>query len=396
MTKKIIYITLAALLGAGIGAFLSYGPLKRFKSEAVLNIDIDIAGYKRFALIVNEPERFRRYAAQIKPQALTDEQIKVALLDMQNANWLKPVPRFTKSDIKDLPDFSVRLEQEIIKFREQDQANEIDKLFGRKANLIRNEYSVYTGLYLSTLASAPEMAVNKVTWLSNYAIDTAAYSAIEQLISKWVSDNKLFAENIQAVKIQQAYATEQLKLKIAGLKKATANTPAATKVDIESFTLAMQSPSKAMTPRARLIAAEIELLESESILHRLNRTIELQKIANEIAQQVSTPERVQQTGYERIKFLDDLLTATLNKTEAPSLREKLLLMRMEVSNIKARVYKKPAFIMQASTPTKQGPSPLKMIVLCSVFLVFLMSIFIWRKIFMKHLIQDASTLSIQK
>ena len=48
MTKKIIYITLAALLGAGIGAFLSYGPLKRFKSEAVLNIDIDIAGYKSF------------------------------------------------------------------------------------------------------------------------------------------------------------------------------------------------------------------------------------------------------------------------------------------------------------------------------------------------------------
>ena len=158
----------------------------------------------------------------------------------------------------------------------------------------------------------------------------------------------------------------------------------------------MQKPSKTMTPRAHLIAAEIELLESESILHQLNRAIEQQKIANEIAQQVSTQERIQQTGYERIKLLDDLLTATLNKTESPSLREKLLLMRMEVSNIKARVYKKPAFIMQASTPTQQGPSPLKMIVLCSVLLFFLMSIFICRKIFMKHLIQDISTLSIQK
>ena len=76
MTKKIIYITLAALLGAGIGAFLSYGPLKRFKSEAVLNIDIDIAGYKSFAQIVNDPARFRRYAAQIKPRSLTEEQIQ--------------------------------------------------------------------------------------------------------------------------------------------------------------------------------------------------------------------------------------------------------------------------------------------------------------------------------
>jgi len=97
----------------------------------------------------------------------------------------------------------------------------------------------------------------------------------------------------------------------------------------------------------------------------------------------------------RIRFLDDLLTATLNKTESPSLREKLLLMRMDVSNIKARVYKKPAYLFQASTPTQQGPSPLKIIVLCSVFLAFLMSIIVWRKVFMKHLIQDANTFSIQ-
>ncbi|MBK9340403.1 MAG: hypothetical protein IPN04_07120 [Rhodoferax sp.] len=210
----------------------------------------------------------------------------------------------------------------------------------------------------------------KVNWLSNYAFDTAAHGAVEQLIAKWVNDNKLISENILAVKIQQEYAREQLKFKIAGLKKATVNTPTIAKADAESFTLSTQNASKTMTPRAHLIAAEIELLESESILHRLNRAIEQQKIANEIAQQVSTQERVQQTGYERIKFLDDLLTATLNKTEAPSLREKLLLMRMDVSNIKARVYKKPAYIIQASTPTKQGPSTLKIIVLCSFFLAF--------------------------
>ena len=107
----------------------------------------------------------------------------------------------------------------------------------------------------------------------------------------------MISENLQAVKIQQEYTRDQLKFKIAGLKKATVNTPAITKADAESFTLSMQKPSKTMTPRAHLMAAEIELLESESILHQLNRAIEQQKIANEIAQQVSTQERTQQTGY---------------------------------------------------------------------------------------------------
>ena len=395
MTKKIIYIALAALLGAGIGAFLSYGPLKRFKSEAGLNIDLDIAGYKRFAQMVNDPARFRQYATKLKPQALTDDQIIIALQDITNADWLKPVPRFARADVKDLPDLAVRLEQESIRLREQDQANEIEKLIGKKLPLIRNEYSAYTGIYLATMASTPEMATAKVNWLSNYAFDTAAHGAVEQLIAKWVNDNKLISENILAVKIQQEYAREQLKFKIAGFKKAAANTPTIAKADVESFTLSTQNPSKTMTPRAHLMAAEIELLESESILHRLNRAIEQQKIANEIAQQVSTQERTQQTGYERIRFLDDLLTATLNKTESPSLREKLLLMRMDVSNIKAHIYKKPAYIFQATTPKKQGPSTLKIIVLCSVFLAFLMSIIVWRKVFMKHLIQDANTFSIQ-
>ena len=178
MTKKIIYIALAALLGAGIGAFLSYGPLKRFKSEAGLNIDLDIAGFKRFAQMVNDPARFRLYATNLKPQALTDEQINIALQDITNADWLKPVPRFARADVKDLPDLAVRLEQESIRLRDQDQANEIEKLIGKKLPLIRNEYSAYTGIYLATMASTPEMATAKVNWLSNYAFDTAAYGAV--------------------------------------------------------------------------------------------------------------------------------------------------------------------------------------------------------------------------
>ena len=210
MTKKIIYIALAALLGAGIGAFLSYGPLKRFKSEAGLNIDIDIAGYKRFAQMVNDPARFRQYATKLKPQALTDDQIIIALQDITNADWLKPVPRFARADVKDLPDLAVRLEQESIRLRDQDQANEIEKLIGKKLPLIRSEYSAYTGIYLATMASTPEMATAKVNWLSNYAFDTAAHGAVEQLIGKWVNDNKLISENIQAVKIQQEYTREQI------------------------------------------------------------------------------------------------------------------------------------------------------------------------------------------
>jgi len=395
MIKKIIYIALAALLGAGVGAFFSYGPLKLYKSEAILNIDMDIPSYKRFALLVNNPARFRQYAAHIKPLALTDEQIKGTLQDITSAGWLKPVPRFTKSDIKDLPDISVRLEQENIKLKEQNQSKEIEKINGDLASLLRNDYSAYTGFHLTSLASEPEIAVSKLNWLSNYVSDTAAHSAVDQLLAKWINDNQLLEENLPAVKIQNDYAIGQLKIRIAGLRKVNSTIPEASKADIQSFTLAMQNPSNAITPRARLIATELELLDLESINHKIESTLNQQKTVTEITQQVSISEHLHKSGYDRIKFLDNLLTVALKKTVVPHSREKLLSMRIEVSNIKARVYKKPAYTLQASSPTKQGPSPLKTIGLCSIFLALLMSIFIWRKVFMKHLIQDASTL-IQK
>ncbi|HMS27495.1 MAG TPA: hypothetical protein PKC80_09005 [Burkholderiaceae bacterium] len=396
MTKKIIYITLAALLGASLGAFLSYGPLKRFKSEAAFNIDINIAGYKRFAQMVNDPAQFRRYAVQIKPQALTEEQIKITLKDITNANWLKPVPRFSKFDVKDLADLAVRLEQESIRRRELESANEIDMLFGNRSNLIRNENSSYTGLYISIQENDPVIANNKLSWLSDYALDTVAYSAVDMLLDKWNSEDKLFAENYQVAQIQQEFVTEQLKMKIAGLKKALASPPAIAKAKVDNLAIATVNQSNGMTPRSQLLYAELELLELESIKHKVSRKIEHQKIANQITQQISIPAHIHRTGHERINSLDDLLTNTLTKIKQPSQREKLLLMRMEVSNLKSSLSTKPSFILQASESTQIGSNPLKIIAICSMFFALLMSLFIWRKEFMKHLIQDPSALSVQK
>lgn len=54
MKKKVVMLGMAALLGAGTGAGLGYGPLLKYKTEGVLSMEMGTAEYKRFSELAND------------------------------------------------------------------------------------------------------------------------------------------------------------------------------------------------------------------------------------------------------------------------------------------------------------------------------------------------------
>ena len=67
MKKKFIILLIAGAVGAGAGALLGYGPMLRYKSEGVLNMDLSTSEYKRFAELANDNSSFSQYAIQFPP-----------------------------------------------------------------------------------------------------------------------------------------------------------------------------------------------------------------------------------------------------------------------------------------------------------------------------------------
>jgi hypothetical protein len=77
MQKKIIALVIATAVGAGLGALLGYGPMLRYKSEGVLNMDMGTSEYKRFTELANDANSITQFLkvsplAQASNESLND------------------------------------------------------------------------------------------------------------------------------------------------------------------------------------------------------------------------------------------------------------------------------------------------------------------------------------
>ena len=118
LTKKLIALAGAAVIGGCIGAVLGYGPLLNYKSEGILSVEMGISEYKRYAELANDPDAITRYIAATPILNLREDQRKKLVAVVTKGGWQKPVPKVSKADSKELPEFLIQLEQERMKNRE--------------------------------------------------------------------------------------------------------------------------------------------------------------------------------------------------------------------------------------------------------------------------------------
>jgi hypothetical protein len=395
MDKKIISVVIAAFLGAGLGAFLGFGPLRKFKSEAVLNINMDTADYKKFTELASDQTNLSLYAANASQKEASVEWLDHLIKETKRADWHKPVLRIIKSDNKDVPEAVIRPEQEVNRKREQETEFENEKIFGKALSINKNDTSAFVGLKISALASEPQMAVDKTKWLSEYAHNIAATGALHILFAKWENENNFFAERFQIKKIQNEFETEQLKLKITSLKKSIENYPIAAQKEVNREIELGRDQTKTMTPLAQMLSAELDLLDIDIKTKKLNRTNEQHAVSVEMLKQLAM-NKSDATGLNRLATVSDILTAALNKSEIQSTREKLLIMQGEVTNIKSKLIKKMQYISSPSVPFQQeGPAHIKLIILMGVLFSTLMMAYQWRIYILKLIKQEDAALSVK-
>ena len=375
MQKKIIILLTAATLGVGVGALLGYGPMLRYKSEAVLNMDMGTSEYKRFTELANDANSAGQFLAALPPPQMNNEKSADALKKaVVKGEWHKALPKVSKVDAKDIPDAVLQME------RDSEKEKEKEKTKGKNGEKILKDNAVYLGLRLTYTASDPLEAAEMTTWLGGYFKEVATREAVREQVSRWTAENRQFSDRALEQKLKYEFDIEQVKNRALALKKIVAQYPETSARESRQVIDVRKDNEKFMSPMAQLVGAESELIEIREKTQKLDREIEQQAFAGGLLKEVELALKQARSGSESVGKLAAVIADHSKKVKTDAEREKLLSLAADLSQISARFMSQAQFIAQPSVPTRpERPTPLMYMVLMGALFALLAAIYSWRK-----------------
>ena len=359
LIKKLIALAGAAVIGGCIGAVLGYGPLLNYKSEGVLSVEMGISEYKRYAELANDPDAITRYIAATSIPNLREDQRKKLVAVVTKGGWQKPVPKVSKADSKELPEFLIQLEQERIKNREVN------------TQLQSQPQLAYIGLRLTYADRDPEVAAGVSKWLGGYFKDVAAREAIRSQISQWTLESRQFSDRSLERKLKLAFDVEQAQTRAILLKSLLASYPDSTRRDSQQLVDVRKDNEKFMSPLSQLLAAESEVISIQEQIKKLDRDIEQQIFTKSLIEEAGLVTEKVQRGNDSVASLSALIVDATKKIKTDAEREKLLSLAADLSQITARFLTQTQFIAPPPVPSRpESPTPL-IVVLLSGFLTMM-------------------------
>ena len=377
MQKKIIILLTAATLGVGVGALLGYGPMLRYKSEAVLNMDMGTSEYKRFTELANDANSAGQFLAALPPPQMNNEKSADALKKaVVKGEWHKALPKVSKVDAKDIPDAVLQMERD----SEKENEKEKEKTKGKNGEKILKDNAVYLGLRLTYTASDPLEAAEMTTWLGGYFKEVATREAVREQVSRWTAENRQFSDRALEQKLKYEFDIEQVKNRALALKKIVAQYPETSARESRQVIDVRKDNEKFMSPMAQLVGAESELIEIREKTQKLDREIEQQAFAGGLLKEVELALKQARSGSESVGKLAAVIADHSKKVKTDAEREKLLSLAADLSQISARFMSQAQFIAQPSVPTRpERPTPLMYMVLMGALFALLAAIYSWRK-----------------
>ena len=381
MQKKIILLLIAATAGAGLGALLGFGPMLRYKSEGVLNMDMGTSEYKRFTELANDASSASQFLAAFPPPQMHSGGVDALMKAVVKGEWHKALPKVSKADAKEIPDAVLQMERDGEKEKAQSQGKNGVK--GIKDN------TVYLGLRLTHSASDPLEAAEMTTWLGGYFKEVATREAVREQVSRWTADNRQFSDRALEQKLKYEFDIEQAKNRALALKKIVAQYPETSARDSRQVIDVRKDNEKFMSPLAQLVGAESELIEITEKTQKLNREIEQQAFAGGLLKEAELALKQSRSGSESVGKLAAVIAEYSKKVKTDAEREKLLSLAADLSQISARFMSQAQFIAQPSIPSRpERPTPLMYMVLMGGFFAVLAALYIWRKAIINLLKQD--------
>lgn len=374
MRKKMIAVVVTAVVGAGVGAVLGYGPLLHYKTEGVLSMEMGTAEYKRFAELAKDANTVRQFVDAFPPPDLGREGFDQLVRAVAKGEWHKPVPKVSKADAKELPDILLQLEQEREKAQDKER---------------RTPVSVYLGLRLTHTAADPVEAANVATWLGGYFKDVATREAVRDQVLRWTAETRQFSDRALERKLKYEFDIEQAQTRATSLKKIVASYPESARREGQQVVDVRKDNEKFMSPLAQLVGAESEIIEIREKVQKLNREIEQQAFAKAMVGDAEAAVNQARSGSESVLKLSAVITDFAKKVKTEAEREKLLSLAADVSQITARFLSQAQFVAQPSVPTSpERPRPLMVMALGGLLFALLAAAFAWRELIIKLLWQQ--------
>jgi hypothetical protein len=392
MQKKIITIFIAGTIGVGIGALLGYGPMLRYKSEGVLNMEMGTSEYKRFTELANDVTSISQFLTVSPPTKLKSEGFDALIKDVAKGEWHKPLPKVSKADAKELPDVVLLMERDRAKEIEKEKEKEKEKEGegerssdrGDKKN--RKDGAVYLGLRVTHLAHEPVEAMEVALWLGGYFKEVATREAVRELVSSWAAESRQFPARALEQQLKFKFESEQAEARSTSLKKLAASYPDSVGRQLVNV---RKDNEKFMSPVAQLVAAESEIIGIKEKAQKLNREIEQHAFAAPFIGQAELFLKQVNSGSEGVNKLTLMLEEYSKKVKTDAEREKLLTIAADLSQITARFLSQAQFIASPSLPSRsERPSPLMYMSLVGLLFALLTAAYCWRDVILKLVKQD--------
>jgi hypothetical protein len=384
MKNKIILLALAAVVGAGLGALLGYGPMLKYKSEGVLNMDMGTSEYKRFTELANDANSIAQFLKLNPSPQIQGTEVTDLLKSVVKGEWHKPVAKVSKLDSKELTDAVLQMER--------DSEKERDSILAKEGVKNRKPTSVYLGLRLSYTASDAQVAADITTWLGNYFKEVATRETVREQLSRWSGENLQFSDRALEQKLKYEFEIEQAKNRVLGLKKIITTYPGATTRESSQVVDVRKDNEKFMSPTAQLVGSESEIINISEKIQKLNREMEQTAFANALLLDANSALKQVQSGTESVNKLAAVISTHSKKIKNDAEREKLLSYTADLSQISARFLSQAQFIAQPSVPSKpERPTPLMYMALFGFLFALLMALYVWRKAIVNAIRQDAVT-----
>lgn len=383
MNIKIVSVAIAALIGAGLGAYLGFGKLQKYKSEGVININMGASEYKRITDVVNDASKMLKFSSNNLPAKMPETLFQSNIAAVVMTEWHKPIPRISKQDIKELPDVVVKIER--------DYENDKDK------DLISKPSSAYTGVRVTSIASDPTQAMQVATWLGGYFREMAALVTVRDLVNNWKDKNRQYLDNSNEQKLRLEFEMEQAQMRLAALRKIVTKYPDTVLREGSQAVGVRKETERFLSPMAMLFSAESQIIDVNEKFQKLSYQTEQQLFIKPLLTQAESILNQSITGEEILKQISKLTTEYLYKTRTNAEKEKIILFGAELSQIKYKYVEPPIFLSLPNLPTRaEGGSPFKLIILMSLLFALITSSFVWRQNIIKFIQSNDEPLAATK
>ena len=378
MLRKLIVVSVAAAVGAGVGAMLGYGPLLRYKTEGVLSMEMGTTEYKRFTELANDAGTLWQFADLFPPPGVEGKGLAQLAAVVAKGQWHKPVPRVSKVDAKELPIILLQMEEDRVKDREKDR-DEVRKL----------TLPAYLGLRLTHTAADPVEAANVAAWLGGYVKDVAAREAVRDQVASWKVEIWMFSDRARERKLKYEFAIEQAQVRASALKKILANFPELARREGSQVVDVRKDNEKFISPQAQLVGAESEIIEIRQKVQKLDRELEQQAFTQLLLGDVEAALKQARSGGESVIKLSAVIADFGKKVKSEAELERLSSLAADLSQIRGRFLTHAQFIAKPVVPNyPERPSPSLVIALGALLSALLAAAFVWRKLIINMHRQD--------